>query len=69
MKNLLLDFVNEIAPSHTRTSCSDENSNGNEYFNEMGYPRCVRCALLYRLKEGIFPYDARVTELTIRLEE
>jgi hypothetical protein len=35
--------------SHSRTSCTDEISNGNEYYNEMGFARCARCALLRAL--------------------
>jgi hypothetical protein len=31
---------------HSRTSCTDEASNGNEYPNETGLARCARCALL-----------------------
>jgi len=52
----LAEFIDEIAPKHGRTSCSDEDLNGNQYPNEMGYVRCVRCALLHRLREGAFPY-------------
>lgn len=50
------DLIDAIAPKHNRTSCSDEDSSGNEYFNEFGYPRCPRCALLYWEKHGEFPY-------------
>lgn len=42
---LTLEMVEFLAPEHNRTSCSDENSNGNEFANEHGYPRCTRCAL------------------------
>ena len=59
------EFINEVAPEHGRTSCSDADWNGNQYFNEMGYPRCVRCCLLHRLAHGRWPHDAqfRVTGL------
>ena len=53
-----LDFVNEVAPKHGRTSCKDEDLNGNQYFNEMGWPRCTRCVLLHRLREGKWPHNA-----------
>lgn len=53
-----IGFIDEIAPEHTRTSCDDNNSNGNEYYNEFGYPRCVRCALLYRLRNHEWPHNA-----------
>ena len=51
-----IQTVNELAPEHQRTSCSDENLNGNQYFNEMGYVRCVRCAFLHRLEVGEWPH-------------
>jgi hypothetical protein len=56
-------FANILVPEHQRTSCSDENSNGNEYFNEFGYPRCCRCALLYLAKNGHWPYHAEIHSL------
>ena len=58
---MTLDDINEIAPKHGRTSCADDASSGNEYFNEYGYVRCVRCAFLYRLKEGHWPHNGTVT--------
>jgi hypothetical protein len=58
-------FINAVAPKHSRTSCTDENSNGNEYFNESGAPRCARCALLYWEKYGQFPYGVTVKHLNI----
>ena len=54
----MIELINEISPNHTRTSCSDENSNGNEYFNEFGVPRCPRCCLLHRVKNGEWPHGA-----------
>ena len=66
MNNSILEFINEIIPNHQRTSCTDEFSGGNEYFNEFGLPRCARCALLYRLKTGNFPYGVTVKELNIK---
>jgi hypothetical protein len=65
-QDILLNFINELAPEHDRTSCSDDNLNGNQYFNECGYPRCARCALLHRLNTGEFPYGVHVSRLTIR---
>lgn len=67
---LTLEFVNEVAPEHGRTSCTDEKSSGNEYFNEFGHPRCVRCALLHRLKNGEWPHKVRfhVTGLVVARE-
>ena len=62
----MLDFINEIAPIHDRTSCNDDVSNGNEYCSETGYPRCVRCALLYRLRHGEWPYGASARVEVIR---
>lgn len=64
----LQEFINEVAPKHTRTSCTDEKSNENEYANADGYPRCVRCALLQRLKTGGWPYgsDARIETIHYR---
>lgn len=50
--------INELAPEHQRTSCSDEKSNGNQYFNEMGYVRCVRCAFLHRMRKGEWPHGS-----------
>lgn len=66
----LRNFVDEIAERHQRTSCTDEDSNGNEYFNEYGYPRCIRCAILYRLKNKQWPRGAspRVETLILRIE-
>ena len=60
------DFIDEIAPEHGRTSCTDTDSNGNEYFNEMGFPRCVRCALLYRARHGEWPHGAEFRVESLR---
>ena len=65
MNKELLSFVNEIAPEHSRTSCSDDHSGGNEYFNESGYPRCTRCAFLYRLKNGSWLYNAKPNAMLV----
>jgi hypothetical protein len=62
---MLLEFINEIAPEHDRTSCSDENLNGNQYFNESGAPRCTRCAFLHRVRTGEFPHGVRVRRISI----
>lgn len=62
--------INEIAPKHDRTSCIDDSlSSGNHYFNELGYPRCARCVLLYREKYGHWPHDAKVDYVSIKLEK
>lgn len=53
---MTLDDVNELVPNHDRTSCSDENL-ANAYPNNMGYVRCVRCAFLYRVRNGYWPND------------
>jgi hypothetical protein len=65
MAETLRAFVEEVAPTHDRTSCSDADSYGNEFFNEYGTPRCVRCALLHRVTHGAWMYGAtfRVTGL------
>ena len=58
-----MDIVNELAPKHGRTSCSDEAWITNAYYNreyEFGSPRCTRCAMIYRVKMGSWPYDAKV---------
>ena len=56
-----LELINEIAPTHSRTSCDPANGWAkNAYFNEMGHSRCVRCALLHRIEEGEFPYGAKM---------
>jgi len=60
---LIKTFANVLVPEHQRTSCSDEDSHGNEYFNEYGYPRCCRCALLYLAKNGHWPYHAELSSL------
>jgi hypothetical protein len=62
----IMNFINEIAPNHSRPVCSDADSAGNEKPNELGYPKCPRCALLYRLKTGIFPNGAMVDHLVIK---
>lgn len=51
--------LNLIAPRHNRTTCSDDSTNGNQYPNEFGYARCVRCAILVMLK-GHNPYGLRL---------
>lgn len=65
----LKTFINKISPKHNRTSCDDENSNGNEYFNEMGYPRCTRCTLLYYLRNGEFPHNVTVEHTTVQYKQ
>lgn len=66
-REILEDFVNEIAPTHCRTSCNDDNSNGNEFFNEYGYPHCVRCAFLFRVEYGFWPLGASARVDSIKL--
>ena len=43
-------LIDEIAPKHSRTSCSDELLQ-NAYHGEHGCSDCVRCALLHRLRK------------------
>lgn len=64
-RDILRAFVDEVAPKHFRTSCTDDDSRGNEYFNEQGYPHCVRCALLYRVAHGHWPHgvEFRIVDL------
>lgn len=53
--------VDAIAPAHSRTSCSDDNPNGNQYANEFGVPRCARCALRAVVDNlGLSPYGEPV---------
>ena len=47
------DFINIVAPEHSRTSCSDDNLFNGFYYDGCGenldrryYPRCKRCAYL-----------------------
>lgn len=60
--------INELAPNHDRTSCSDQDLNGNQYFNEMGYVRCVRCAFLHRLREGEWPHGGEPVLGSLQIE-
>jgi len=74
---ITLEWINTFVPNHERTSCSDDNPNGNQYggwdgtFNrESGkknvrYPRCNRCYLLSHIDEDTkdldFDVDLSVT--------
>jgi hypothetical protein len=69
VKFSLLDFINEIAPVHCRTSCSDDDFFQNAHFNECGYPRCVRCALLFRAKNGEFPKGKTMIVKSLQVPE
>lgn len=60
------ELVNEIAPNHDRTTCKNDTWNTNAFFNEMGFSRCVRCALLYRLDNDEFPYGSKMICESIR---
>lgn len=54
-----LELINVIAPTHQRTTCDPSNGwEKNAFFNEMGYSRCVRCALLHYVEQEEFPYGA-----------
>lgn len=66
--NALLSFIDEIAPEHGRTSCNDDDLNGNQYFNEFGCPRCTRCTLLHRARSGKWPHGAK-PKATIRYSD
>lgn len=57
--------IDLLVPKHNRISCSDEDSNGNEYFNEHGVPRCTRCVLLYRLNNNEWPHNAKVESINL----
>lgn len=46
------EVLDLVCPDHDRTTCSDVDSHGNEYPNEYGYARCVRCAVLVALEHG-----------------
>ena len=61
-----LELINEIAPKHTRTTCKDDTWNTNAYFNDAGFSRCIRCALLYRVDVGEFPYGSKMICESIR---
>jgi hypothetical protein len=52
------DLIGQLLPEHDRTSCNDDNSNGNEFFNEFGAPRCRRCAVLHFVRNGEWPNGA-----------
>lgn len=56
-----IHWINLLIPKHDRTSCSDTDWEANAYANEQGYPRCSRCALLYKIHTGKFPYDAQAS--------
>lgn len=53
----LKDFIDEIAPRHTKMNCSD-NKICNYTVSVSGITSCARCVLLYRLLNGKFPVDA-----------
>lgn len=46
---LTKELVDLIAPTHQRSSCSDEDPN-NYKLNFNNHWRCVRCDMLYRLE-------------------
>ena len=66
-RDRLEGLIDEIAPQHQRTTCSDGDSHGNEYSNEFGAPRCTRCCLIHRLRHGEWPNGARPVESQIWL--
>jgi len=61
-------LVDELAPQHTRTSCIEGQLVGNEYFNEYGTPRCVRCALQYRMHHGEWPHGVKVRVMELSFD-
>lgn len=63
-----MEAINLLTPKHERTSCSDEKTNGNEYFNEMGYPRCSRCLLLHLKEYGELPHGAEMESVVFQLD-
>jgi len=62
------ELVDELAPEHSRTSCVEGESVGNEYFNEFGIPRCTRCALQYRTKNGEWPHGVKLRSVDISFD-
>lgn len=53
-----LEALDLVSPEHDRTTCSDDDSLGNEFPNEFGFARCVRCALIVALTHGCPPVYA-----------
>lgn len=67
-KYLTPQRIDQLAPTHGRTSCSDAEPNGNYYAPEHGHPRCLRCALRYLAEnDGYGPYGENV-KLTVKVE-
>lgn len=81
MKPLTREYIDEIAPEHSRTSCSDKNLNNGQFTieeteirgvvvkREFGqHPRCTRCCLLDLLheKEIGMQFDPRL-EITLEV--
>lgn len=50
-----LDALLVLVPEHSRTSCSDESSNGNQY-----RARCTRCVILHAKADGLWPSDIKL---------
>lgn len=44
--HLTKELVDFLVPEHSRTSCTDEQSHGNEFHNELNDVRCNRCYFL-----------------------
>lgn len=41
-----MDYINKVAPSHDKTSCSDENPSSNARYKSDDFGGCYRCTLL-----------------------
>lgn len=51
---------------HSRTTCGNMLvGDSNAYFNEAGAPRCEKCAIQYRIREGKWPHGAALSEWRI----
>lgn len=61
-------LIDVLTPTHSQASCTDQNSNGNEYVDERGFAQCNRCMLLYLAREHKFPFDANITDFLIRFD-
>lgn len=65
MEELSVVELNVLAcfMKHERTSCEAPNVGiSNAFFNEYGFPRCNKCAILHRVRHGEWPHGARVVE-------
>ncbi len=54
------ELIEQIAPDHERSSCSDE-APSNWYQNGLGFVRCIRCSLQRHAGEPISSLPVRIT--------